>query len=81
LKDFFISGTFGATDRLSSASECSPCRGGSYCDIPGLSTPRGPCSPGYYCTEGITLQIQTHKPHSHYRMCAYYKRGFPLCFL
>lgn len=31
---------------------CSPCMAGMYCDEPGLTTPKGNCSEGYYCVEG-----------------------------
>ncbi|NWS49971.1 SVEP1 protein, partial [Probosciger aterrimus] len=30
--------------------ECKPCPGGMFCASAGLSSPSGPCLPGYYCT-------------------------------
>lgn len=31
---------------------CQLCVPGQYCGEPGLSSPSGPCSPGYYCAQG-----------------------------
>ncbi|XP_048369079.1 uncharacterized protein LOC125442027 [Sphaerodactylus townsendi] len=43
-------GTFSNQTGLSSSRECRPCPRGEYCANPGLVTPSGPCSPGYFCT-------------------------------
>lgn len=45
-------GTYGASDGLSSLSECLPCSYGKYCSITALSSPQGNCDPGYYCDPG-----------------------------
>ena len=36
-------------------SDCSACSGGSYCDVPGLTTSAGPCTQGFYCTSGVNI--------------------------
>lgn len=46
-------GTYGPTEMLESADECTQCDGGYYCDMPGLSTMTGFCAPGYYCQYGV----------------------------
>jgi hypothetical protein len=45
-------GTFGNSTGLRRVEDCTPCLPGSYCDGSGLTAPRGPCDPGYYCLEG-----------------------------
>ena len=45
-------GTFGATDRLTNETECTPCTGGHYCDSQALTQPAGGCNAGYYCVSG-----------------------------
>lgn len=35
-----------------SIEACQPCLSGHYCAEVGLSSPSGPCNPGFYCTEG-----------------------------
>ena len=47
-------GFFSNSTGLESRSECTPCEEGSYCDTDGLTSPTGPCSPGYYCPTGQT---------------------------
>ncbi len=44
------------TYSLAGAAACSPCRGGSYGDTPGMGSPNcsGLCSPGYACPAGST---------------------------
>lgn len=36
------------------ASECLPCPSGHFCGASGLAAPSGPCSPGYFCLEGVS---------------------------
>lgn len=31
---------------------CQVCLPGHYCSEVGLSSPSGPCNPGFYCTQG-----------------------------
>lgn len=42
------------SDALGAVSEevCQPCTSGHYCAEVGLSSPSGPCNPGFHCTEG-----------------------------
>lgn len=35
-----------------SVEGCQPCLPGRYCADVGLSSPSGPCDPGFYCTQG-----------------------------
>ena len=42
-------GTFNNVTMLTAEAECQDCPPGSYCEVPGLSTPSGPCSAGFYC--------------------------------
>jgi hypothetical protein len=44
--------TFSNATSLASASECSPCSPGSYCELPGLTAPTNLCSAGYICISG-----------------------------
>ena len=44
--------TYGASAGLTNVSECLLCPPGTFCDTPGLSSPTGNCSEGYFCTEG-----------------------------
>ena len=46
-------GTFNPVTMLSAESECQQCSGGSYCATPGLDSPTGECSPGYFCETGV----------------------------
>ncbi|EDV25654.1 uncharacterized protein TRIADDRAFT_55968 [Trichoplax adhaerens] len=43
------SGTFSNKTGLTALNQCDSCYGGYYCNIPGLTSPSGKCSPGYYC--------------------------------
>ncbi|CAK8677709.1 unnamed protein product [Clavelina lepadiformis] len=43
-------GTYGDGPMLSSRSQCSPCDPGYYCDVAGLTSPKGGCLEGYYCS-------------------------------
>ena len=45
-------GTFGNRTGLKALSECTSCSPGYYCDLEGLTSPRGHCDEGYYCTLG-----------------------------
>ncbi|KAI4538854.1 hypothetical protein MG293_011121, partial [Ovis ammon polii] len=36
-------------------SDCSPCEPGFYCPLPGLASVSGPCSAGFYCTQGASV--------------------------
>ncbi|XP_037064294.1 multiple epidermal growth factor-like domains protein 11 [Peromyscus leucopus] len=40
-------------------SDCSPCEPGSYCLLPGLVTPSGLCSAGFYCNRGASVPNPT----------------------
>ncbi|KAF6119825.1 hypothetical protein HJG60_010211 [Phyllostomus discolor] len=42
-------GTFSTHVKLGSEAACSPCPPGHYCDSPGLTSPSGLCSPGFFC--------------------------------
>ncbi|XP_028816958.1 zonadhesin [Denticeps clupeoides] len=42
-------GTFGLTNGLTAADECTPCSFGHFCGSEGLSQPSGTCSPGFLC--------------------------------
>lgn len=44
-------GTYGNVTGYSKVQDCLACDPGKYCDVPGLTAPAGPCSPGYYCPE------------------------------
>ncbi|KAH0623289.1 hypothetical protein JD844_031443 [Phrynosoma platyrhinos] len=57
-------GTFGARTKLSSEDECSHCLPGHYCDTPGLTTVRGPCEEGFYCTLGSMVPDPPVLDHS-----------------
>jgi hypothetical protein len=50
-------GTFGNATGLTSALNCQLCTPGSYCSIPGLSSPNGICQAGYYCPLGALNQF------------------------
>lgn len=39
---------------LTMASECLSCPFGHFCGASGLTAPSGPCSPGYFCMEGVS---------------------------
>lgn len=39
------------------ASECLSCPSGQFCGASGLTAPSGPCSPGYFCLEGVSSPI------------------------
>ncbi|KAM8927608.1 uncharacterized protein RCH25_007839 [Pelodytes ibericus] len=43
-------GTFSNKTGLISMEGCTACPGGQFCATPGLSSPSGLCSPGYYCS-------------------------------
>ena len=45
-------GTFANTSGLGMESECRSCTPGFFCSSPGLATPSGPCSEGYFCPGG-----------------------------
>ncbi len=51
------SGTYNPTLGIRNVTECTQCDGGMFCLIPGLSTPSGSCSAGYYCTSGDTRYL------------------------
>lgn len=46
---FITIGTWSNSTGLATAGECTDCSGGQYCDTTGLTSPTGPCAPGYYC--------------------------------
>ena len=43
----------------SSVGSCSPCTGGYYCAVPGLSAPTGLCLEGYYCPDEANVTTAT----------------------
>ncbi|KAL0973027.1 hypothetical protein UPYG_G00197910 [Umbra pygmaea] len=45
-------GTFRSLEGAVSESTCQPCLPGLYCAQPGLTSPSGSCSPGFYCGIG-----------------------------
>lgn len=47
-------GTFGNNTRLRSASECTICPNGTFCNG-GEAAPSGPCSAGHFCPEGSSV--------------------------
>ncbi|CAK7320737.1 hypothetical protein VULLAG_LOCUS22832 [Vulpes lagopus] len=47
-------GTFSDRMFLSMVSECLSCPSGHFCGASGLTAPSGPCSPGYFCLEGVS---------------------------
>ncbi|XP_078306274.1 uncharacterized protein LOC132680612 isoform X4 [Panthera onca] len=47
-------GTFSDRMFLTMASECLSCPFGHFCGASGLTAPSGPCSPGYFCMEGVS---------------------------
>ena len=53
-----LAGTFNPTPGIRNRTECTPCTGGHFCMSPGLSTPSGMCSEGYYCTTGGSFSCQ-----------------------
>ena len=55
-------GTFSSRLALQSASQCSPCTSGWSCNDTGLTSPSGPCSPGYYCPEGSSMSSPLGTP-------------------
>jgi len=46
-------GTFNNVTNLEATLECAQCRGGSYCETPGLPEPTGLCAAGYFCELGV----------------------------
>ena len=42
-------GTYLAVTGATAETDCTPCRAGDYCGVPGLAAPSGPCATGYYC--------------------------------
>lgn len=59
-------GTFSNLTALSFSSSCTTCPSGSYCDVVGLTAPRGLCSPGYYCSSNSSSPTQTICPVGSY---------------
>jgi len=45
-------GTFSNRTGLANVSQCMSCTAGMYCNDTGMTSPRGPCDRGYYCTRG-----------------------------
>jgi hypothetical protein len=42
-------GTYGAATGLTKMADCTDCPAGKYCDVAGLTDPKGDCAAGYYC--------------------------------
>lgn len=56
-------GTYNPTVGLQHRNDCLPCKGGHYCQNPGLNEVSGNCSAGYYCRSGedkTFFQLQTN---------------------
>jgi hypothetical protein len=45
-------GTYSSNTRLTSASDCTSCLAGKFCNAPGLTFPNGTCAAGFYCPTG-----------------------------
>ncbi|EDO39339.1 predicted protein, partial [Nematostella vectensis] len=45
-------GTFSNVSQLESAGDCTLCSDGMYCEQSNLTSPTGPCAPGFYCKRG-----------------------------
>ncbi|XP_075695378.1 uncharacterized protein LOC142661742 isoform X2 [Rhinoderma darwinii] len=45
-------GTWNGRKEAVNSSWCLPCLPGSFCDMPGLAEPTGPCHSGYFCRLG-----------------------------
>ena len=52
-------GTLGNATGLIEEDDCIICPGGQYCDSLGLTSPRGPCDPGYVCYSGANTSTPT----------------------
>ncbi|XP_040546472.1 zonadhesin-like isoform X6 [Gallus gallus] len=48
-------GTFNPSYGLSQAERCQKCPAGMFCGDWGLSSPSGPCWPGFFCTAGASV--------------------------
>ncbi|XP_021231889.1 SCO-spondin-like isoform X4 [Numida meleagris] len=48
-------GTFNPSYGLSQAERCQQCPAGMFCEDWGLSSPSGPCWPGFFCTAGASV--------------------------
>ncbi|KPP71460.1 SCO-spondin-like [Scleropages formosus] len=48
-------GTFSNLTKMGSQGDCLLCSPGHFCDIPGLSSPRGECWEGFFCQLGAVL--------------------------
>lgn len=51
------SGTYNPNSGIARESQCVQCDGGKYCAADGLSSVSGDCAAGYFCEEGINLEI------------------------
>ena len=61
-------GTYSSQYGLSSASECTLCDGGMYCDSPHLTEPTGDCLGGHFCTFGNYLSNPSPESNLTYSM-------------
>ena len=52
-------GTFNNITGLHDVSQCMNCTAGDYCDVAGLTTPSGPCDPGYVCYQSAISPTPT----------------------
>ena len=65
-------GTFSKSTSLQNISQCTPCTPGLYCPVLGLEAPVGPCSAGYFCSEGAIMPnpssqlYGSHCPSGHF---------------
>ncbi|XP_010632162.1 multiple epidermal growth factor-like domains protein 11 [Fukomys damarensis] len=48
-------GTYNPQKGAIQQSDCTLCEPGSYCLLPGLVAPSGPCSSGFYCAHGASV--------------------------
>ncbi|KAM8989363.1 uncharacterized protein PRD47_016786 [Ara ararauna] len=53
-------GTYSNQTGLENPRKCKPCPGGMFCASAGLSSPSGPCLPGYYCTSEARVPNPVH---------------------
>ena len=52
-------GTFSSSASLQSASQCTNCTSGYYCDTAGRTQPTAPCAAGFYCLGGAKVSSPT----------------------
>lgn len=53
-------GSYSNLTGLSKESQCQPCDGGYYCDMPRSTKPKAVCFGGYYCESGVDRPDPIH---------------------